>query len=137
MSFLFINKTLRLNNLKTRTAMTEKFSVFAICVETIIYLLLYDLPDFTYNNQYCSICRPSTSIIHQSIGLNASIFSWGILFYSRASFKKSRSVIFRLRCTFGIWVPWSGLFSGQWWGSINWSCLLSFKILRWAWLREL
>ena len=38
--FLFINKTLWLNNLKTRTAMNPKISAFVICVEVIIYLLL-------------------------------------------------------------------------------------------------
>ena len=32
MSFLFINKTLRLNNLKTRIAMNAKISVFVICI---------------------------------------------------------------------------------------------------------
>ena len=43
---LFINKNLRLNNLKTRTAMNAKISVFVISVEAIIYLLLYNLHDF-------------------------------------------------------------------------------------------
>ena len=42
MSFLFINKTLRLNNLKTRTAMNAQISVFVISVEAIIYFLLYN-----------------------------------------------------------------------------------------------
>ena len=37
--FLFINKTLRLNNLKTRTAMDGKISVSIICVAMITYLL--------------------------------------------------------------------------------------------------
>ena len=50
MSFLFINKTLRLNNLKTRAAMNAKISVFVICVEVIIYLLLYDLHDLSLLN---------------------------------------------------------------------------------------
>ena len=45
--FLFINKTLRLNNLKTRTDMNAKISVFIICVGTIINFLLYDLDDCT------------------------------------------------------------------------------------------
>ena len=40
LSLLLISKTLRLNNLKTRTAMNEKISVLVICVDTIIYLLL-------------------------------------------------------------------------------------------------
>ena len=34
-----MNKTLRLMNVKTRTAVNEKVSVFAICVEAIICLL--------------------------------------------------------------------------------------------------
>ena len=48
MSFLFINKTLRLNNVKTRAAMNAKILVFAVCVEAIIYLLLYNLQDCTF-----------------------------------------------------------------------------------------
>ena len=46
--FLFINKALRLNNIKTRTAMDAKISVFVICVKAIIYLLLYNLHDCTF-----------------------------------------------------------------------------------------
>ena len=38
-SFLFINKTLRISNLKSRTATNVKISVFVICAEVIIYLL--------------------------------------------------------------------------------------------------
>ena len=33
----------RLNDLKTRAAMSSKISVFVICVEAIIYLLLYNV----------------------------------------------------------------------------------------------
>ena len=47
LSFLFINKTLQLNKLKNRTAINGKISVFIACVEAIIYLLAYDLHDFT------------------------------------------------------------------------------------------
>ena len=43
------NKTLRLNNVKTRTAMNTKMSLFVICVEMIIYLLLYNLRECTFN----------------------------------------------------------------------------------------
>ena len=46
---MFISKPLRLNNLKTKTAMNTKISVFVICVEEIIYLLLYNLYDCTFN----------------------------------------------------------------------------------------
>ena len=35
--------------MKTRTAMNMKISVFFICVEAIIYLLLYNLYDCTFN----------------------------------------------------------------------------------------
>ena len=49
MSSLFINKTLRLNNLKTRTTMNAKISVFAIFIEAMIYLLYYNLHDCTFN----------------------------------------------------------------------------------------
>ena len=45
MSFPFIDKTLRLINLKTRRAMNVKTSVSVICVEAIIHLLLYNLHD--------------------------------------------------------------------------------------------
>ena len=54
--FLFIKKTLWLNNVKTRTAMNAKISVFLICVEVIIYLPLYNLHDCTFNYFYhCSV----------------------------------------------------------------------------------
>ena len=42
MVFSVCKKSLRLNNLKTRTAMNVKISVFAICVEPIVYLLLHN-----------------------------------------------------------------------------------------------
>ena len=48
MSFLFINKTLRLSNSTTRAAMNAKISEFIICVEAIIYLLLYNLHDCNF-----------------------------------------------------------------------------------------
>ena len=48
LSFLFINKTLRLNNLKTRKAMNAKVPVF-------IYLLLYNLHDCTFNVGYSEV----------------------------------------------------------------------------------
>ena len=46
---MFVNNTLQLNDLKTRTAINAKTSVFVICVEAIIYLLLSDLHDFSLN----------------------------------------------------------------------------------------
>ena len=45
---MFINKTLRPDNLKTGTVMNAKISVFVICVEAIIHLLLYNLHDCTF-----------------------------------------------------------------------------------------
>ena len=49
MSFLFLNKTLQLNNFKIRTTMNAKMSVFVICFEAITYFLLYNLHDSTFN----------------------------------------------------------------------------------------
>ena len=47
---MLINKTLRLNNLKFKAAINAKNSVFVICVEAIIYLLLYNLSDCTFKH---------------------------------------------------------------------------------------
>ena len=49
LSFLFINKTLQINNWKTRPAMNVKISVLVICVKPIIHLLLYNLHYCTFN----------------------------------------------------------------------------------------
>ena len=46
-----MNKTVRLINLKTRTAMNAKMSVAVTCVEAMICLLLYNLHDCTF--KYC------------------------------------------------------------------------------------
>ena len=43
-----MNKTLWLSNLKTRIAMNVKITVFVICVEVIIYWLLYNLHEGTF-----------------------------------------------------------------------------------------
>ena len=40
---------MRLSNLKTKTAIGAKIPVFVICVEAILYLLLYNLHDCTFN----------------------------------------------------------------------------------------
>ena len=45
---MFINKNLRLNNSKTKTAMNAKISIFVICVQAIIHLLLHNLHDCTF-----------------------------------------------------------------------------------------
>ena len=54
-SFLFVNQTLRLHNLKTRTTMNVKISGFAICVEVIIHLSLHNLHDCTFKNKHDSV----------------------------------------------------------------------------------
>ena len=53
LSFLFINKTLRLSNLKARIAMNPKISVFVTSVEAIIYSLLCKLHDCTFKTIHC------------------------------------------------------------------------------------
>ena len=45
---LFKNKTLQLNNSKTRTAVNAKYLVFDVYVEAIIYLLSNNLHDCTF-----------------------------------------------------------------------------------------
>ena len=47
--FLFVNKTLQLNNEKTRSALNVTFSVFVICTEAIIYLAFYNLHEHNFN----------------------------------------------------------------------------------------
>ena len=44
-------QNLRLNNLKTRTAMNAKILVFVVCVEAIIYLLLCNLHNCTFKHK--------------------------------------------------------------------------------------
>ena len=44
-----MKKTLRLNNLKTRTVVNVKILVFFVCFKAIIYLLLYNLHGYTFN----------------------------------------------------------------------------------------
>ena len=46
--FLFINKTLWLNNVKARTNMNWKILISFICVKAIMYLLLHNLHDWTF-----------------------------------------------------------------------------------------
>ena len=47
LTFLFVKKNLRLNDLKTGTPVNAQISVFVISVEAIICLLLYNLHDCT------------------------------------------------------------------------------------------
>ena len=55
--FLFIRKTLRLNDVQTRTAVNAKISVFVLFVEAIIYLLLFDLHDCTFKRIKVDHCK--------------------------------------------------------------------------------
>ena len=66
--FLFINKTLRLDNLKTKTAMNAKVLVFVICVEAIKYLLLYNLHDCTFDVSFFSAISVSTKYLKSPQG---------------------------------------------------------------------
>ena len=52
LSLLFINKTLWLHNLKTRTAINAKISVLVTCVEAIMHLLLHNLHLKVLHNLY-------------------------------------------------------------------------------------
>ena len=50
LSFLFLNGTLPFNNLKTRTAINAKISVFIVCVEAIIRHLLIQIQQKKHQN---------------------------------------------------------------------------------------
>ena len=50
LSDLFINKTLRPINIKTGTTMNAKISFLVVCVEAMIYLLVYDFQGSTFDN---------------------------------------------------------------------------------------
>ena len=52
---MFMNKTLLLNDLKARTSINEKFSVSVICLEAIIYSLLYNLHMCTFKPRVIKI----------------------------------------------------------------------------------
>ena len=76
--FFFINKTLRLNNLKTRSAMNTNISVFVICAEVIIYLILCNSHDSTFSYFYhCSVreVRFMKLLISYEKGQNVQWFS--------------------------------------------------------------
>ena len=97
---LLINKTLRLNTLKTRAAMNAKLSVFDICVEVIIYLLSHNLHDCTFNNMYSGLytfkpCR-CMNILRKSRG-NANV--WTQRKNGRTKGKRKKSGFCLLPCT--------------------------------------
>ena len=68
-----LNKTLRLNNLKTRPAMNEKISVFVFCVEAIIYLLLYNLHDCTFKVKKFNMVSAVYLVIHVPLQKSVNI----------------------------------------------------------------
>ena len=72
--FCFINKTLRLINLKTRTAMNAKILVLAVCVETIIYLLLYNLRDPTFKRRKIPAAMKILSLMESKFNLFFEFF---------------------------------------------------------------
>ena len=83
MSFLFINKTLRLNNLKTRTAMNAKISIlFFVLKRSYIcyYMVCMTVPLKRFNVAKLLICyflyRYSNQL-HSSDSSN-SIYNWHI-----------------------------------------------------------
>ena len=61
---MFIDKTVRLNNVKTRASMNAKISASVIFLEAIIYLLLYNLCDFTFKFPEQLVNKTSNLIIH-------------------------------------------------------------------------
>ena len=75
-----------ISNLEIRTAMIAKISVFVICIEETIYLLLYNLHDCTINGKlhfFCTVLHCVKSVRIRSFsgphfstfGLNREIFS--------------------------------------------------------------
>ena len=62
---MFINKNLQLNNSKTKTAVNAKMSIFVICVEVIIYLLLHNLHDCIFKANLSQ--RSSKVLVHTMV----------------------------------------------------------------------
>ena len=74
---VFINKTLRLNNLKTKAVGTAKFSVFVIWVKAIIYLLLLPAEIVEYVHKYVDSVIKSLQIW----ALINQVLSWCFRYY--------------------------------------------------------
>ena len=97
LSFLFINKNLRLNNLKTKTAIDAKILVFVICVEAIIYLLLYNLHDCNFEFRgWCNLCRLSRAAISDSPYTLLSFHKTFIVLFCRIKLIRFDTVVIRL-----------------------------------------
>ena len=69
-AFSVYKQALRLNNSKTRIAINVKISVFAICVEAIMYLLLYNLHDCTFKMIFHHVTAIFTFFNHLYYQLN-------------------------------------------------------------------
>ena len=63
--FYVYKKNLQLNTSKTKTAMNAKISIFVICVESIIYLLLHNLHDCTFKANLPQ--RSSKALVHKIV----------------------------------------------------------------------
>ena len=91
MSFLFVNKTLRLNNWKTRTTVSAKTSVFVICAEAIIYLLLHNLHGCSLKATHeMTVCVMNDYIYF------APILCQGKIFVGCNSFCRCLSLVFKI-----------------------------------------
>ena len=112
MSFLFISKTLQLNNLKTRTAMDTKITKFVICVKALIYLLLSNLHDCTFAGH----------MTHMHILMTFCLFSFeNVLFWCLFFFHFSL-----LHLNFSIYFYILALSQYLW--NINWEVLQLAKL---------
>ena len=117
-----MNKTLRLNNLKTRTATNAKISVFFICVEAIIYLLLYNLHECTFNHGisndhcFCSGRRVYNTMIFFIIRFFFLSLTWRLLLCTNLHFLSLGDLL-------PLWLPWI-YWTGTWWGWWSTSLLL-------------
>ena len=107
-------KTLRINNLKTRTATNAKISAFFICGEAIIYLLLYNLHDCTFNhgisNDHCFFSgrRVYKTIIFFIIRFFFLSLTWRLLLCTNLHFLSLGDLL-------PLWLPWI-YWTGTWWG---------------------
>ena len=89
---MFINKTLRLNNLTTRRAMNMKVSVVDTCIEAIIYLLLHNLHDCTFKSKFLFLLQEKeekeagTHFVLLSQSRNMTEDSWKLICINQLTF---------------------------------------------------
>ena len=98
MPFLFINKTLRLNNIKARTAMNANISVFVICTEVIIYLLLLNLHGCNFNK-----CGKTRRFLWICSRLLKSFIFCEMILNLQICYKRNPLTIFLVRVTQNSW----------------------------------